>query len=421
MTTVASSYLRTKWLMRFSRRGLKQHRGELWRRFASVMATTPALRDYVGAPLDALPIITPADIRADYGRWNSLGLSHDELHAAALDNEAGGTGEVLPGVTCGYSTGTSGQRGLFVASQRERADYIGQSLARLLPLRALLSRQRIALVLRAGNDLYADVSKSSPISFAHFALTVADDALMARLMTFRPSILIAPAHKLVVLARGVSRDQFNVPTLKHCFYGSEAMGAREAAAVSRALGVRPYPIYQATEGFLAGACQFGSLHLNDHSLLIEKHPIAGTNSWQPVVTDLRRTSQPIVRVALDDVLEDMDNGPCACGFVGRTIAPVMGRVSDIWRFGDLALTPSQITQAMESCVSPLDDWHVTASPNCVTISLPADWTSAQKDHVAAAFSSKLSIPVPVKTSAEPPPLPRPKRQRIVWQERQSDG
>jgi putative adenylate-forming enzyme len=420
MSAMVSSYIRTRLLMGASAAGLAGHRGKLWRRLAPVLAATPALKAYAGASLDEVPIVTPADIRADYGRWNSLGLSQDQLHAAAHNNETGGSGAVLPGVTCGYSTGTSGQRGIFIASAKERGDYIGQSLARLLPMRALLSRQRIALALRANNALYTDVGKSSRIKFAHFPLTLDDDALIAQLAAFQPTILIAPTHKLVTLARAAIAQHVDPSALQQCFYGSEPMGAQECAAISAALGVRPKPIYQATEGFLAGACRFNALHLNDHSLIIEKHPIAGTNCWQPIVTDLRRTSQPIVRVLLDDVLEDSDHGDCPCGYKGRIIAPIMGRVADIWRFDHAVFTPDQISQAMEACVSPLDDWQLIGSRAGVMMALPAPWHHEQKGQVAAAFKRLLALPVDVIISADPPAPPNPKRQRIRWQGGQAD-
>jgi putative adenylate-forming enzyme len=420
MNTAVSSYLRTRLAMSASAQGLARHRAKLWHQMAPVLTATPALTSYAGASLDEIPIVTPADLRADYGLWNSLGLSHGQLHAAAHNNEAGGSGAVLPGVTCGYSTGTSGQRGIFVASAGERGDYIGQSLARLLPLRALLSRQRIALVLRASNDLYTDVRKNSRTEFAHFPLTLDDAALLAQVAAFRPTILIAPPHKLVTLARAAIGQRFDPTSLTHCFYGSEPMGAAECAAISAALGVRPKPIYQATEGFLAGACRFNRLHLNDHSLIIEKHPIAGTNSWQPIVTDLRRTSQPIVRVLLDDVLQDCDHGPCPCGYQGRTIAPVMGRVGDIWRFGDAIVTPDQVSNAMEDCVAPLDDWQVIGTPIGVTMALPMNWSHEQKSQAAAAFKRLLALPVQVTLSPHPPTPPNPKRQRIRWQGGQGD-
>lgn len=133
------AWLDTRRRMRADPAALARHRSRLWTRLHPALARTPALVDLAGRELADFPIVTPAEIRADYGRWNSLGLTDAALREAATRAEAGGTGEVVPGVIAGFSTGTSGQRGLFVASSAERAFYIGQSLARLLPASRLLA------------------------------------------------------------------------------------------------------------------------------------------------------------------------------------------------------------------------------------------------------------------------------------------
>jgi putative adenylate-forming enzyme len=421
MNTMLASFVRTHWLMRASAQGLARHRDRLWRRLQPTLAATPALTPYVGTALEAMPISTPDEIRADYGRWNSLGLSHQRLHAAAQANEAGESGLVQGDVACGYSTGTSGTRGLFLASGNERDDYIGQSLARLLPLPALLRPQRIGLILRAGNDLYTDVGKAKRFAFKHFALALSDDALLAQVQAWQPSILIAPSHKLVLLAHAHIAGKLQLSALRHCFYGSEPMGGGERDWIGSTLGVRPDPIYQATEGFLAGACWFGRLHLNEHSLHVTKQPIAGTTAWQPIVTDLRRVSQPIVNLRLDDVLEDEVCGPCPCGYAGRTILPVMGRVSDLWRFGDCTILPRQISEAIEAHLAPGQIWQALGSPSQVTLHLPQILTPDAKAAVAHGVAAHLSLPCPVVISPEPPAAPSPKRRNILWQERANHG
>jgi hypothetical protein len=98
----------------------------------------------------------------------------------------------------------------------------------------------------------------------------------------------------------------------------------------------------------------------------------------------------------------------------------MGRVGDIWRFDHVTLTPVQISQAMEECVPPLDDWQVTGAPDGVTMALPVEWHHAQKGQIAAAFKRLLALPVDVMLSPDPPAPPNPKRQRIRWQGGQGD-
>ena len=59
-------------------------------------------------------------------------------------------------------------------------------------------------------------------------------------------------------------------------------------------GVRPDPVYRATEGFIGAACARGTLHLDDDSMVVDLEPVAGTDGFWPIVTDLRRRVQPVV-------------------------------------------------------------------------------------------------------------------------------
>ena len=60
-------------------------------------------------------------------------------------------------------------------------------------------------------------------------------------------------------------------------------------------------VYQATEGFLAASCAHGTLHLNEEFLHIEPQWI-DEQRFTPLITDFTRSTQPIVRYRLDDVL-----------------------------------------------------------------------------------------------------------------------
>ncbi len=57
----------------------------------------------------------------------------------------------------GLSSGTSGRRGLFVVSPEEQNVWSGSMLAKMLP-KSLFSGERVALFLRANNNLYESVN-----------------------------------------------------------------------------------------------------------------------------------------------------------------------------------------------------------------------------------------------------------------------
>lgn len=402
-----------KWArLTLARRGdVERRQHQLWldKTAVSVVRRTPATAHLAGHRLADFPIVTPSDIRAGFRLWNTLGLTRDAAEAAALDAEHGGSGEVAPGVVAGFSTGTSGERGVFLSSAAERARYVGQILARLLPATALLGAWKIALVLRADNRLYHEVEGAGRFQFRFFGLDQAPDARAEALAGFAPDILIAPAHVLADLARRAEAGGDPLPGLRCLFWGAEPMGAAEREWITEALGVRPDPIYQATEGFLAAACPEGVLHFNEDAMVIELEAVEGTGACRPIVTDLYRASQPIIRVRLDDLVEPLP-GRCGCGSAFRAIRPVEGRVSDLWRWPDRIVRPAQVWAAMEAALGPAAEWRATGTPGGVRLELE---TGA--DHAAAvAAIGALVGDRSVVIETGPPAADGPKRRRVRW-------
>ncbi len=343
-------------------------------------------------------------MRADYGAWNSLNMSDAELRALADAAEAG---NAVGDLSAGWSSGSGGgTRGLFVASSTERADYIGQSLARLLPARALLKRQRLALHLRANNDLYRDVQRGR-FAFAHFPLETSLEETIAALMQFDPTILIAPPHRLIAYAKVGLR----LPSLRHLFCGSEPISQAETEFLTEAFGVRPGAIYQATEGFLGAECPKGRLHLNEHAIEFELKSIPATDGFRPVITDLRRTSQPIVRLRGDDYLE-LDPKPCPCGYGGRVVRAPQGRVRDIWHLGKRVVTPPQVVGAVETILGGARDWQAEASSDTVTLRVAADCSEAMANDATMALGDLTGLPV--ELTRDFPSRLALKRRKVVW-------
>ncbi|RYY94274.1 MAG: hypothetical protein EON61_23945, partial [Alphaproteobacteria bacterium] len=391
-----------------SRERLGRRQQKLWRDFAPVIARTPALAHLTGKPLEDFPIVRPEEIRRDFEGWNTLGLSKLATEAAAAGAEAGGSGEAVAGVSAGFSTGTSGARGVFLASAGERADYLGQALARLLPWDGLLRRRRrIALCLRADSALYRDVGNAGPFEFRFFGLGTPVPELQQELAAFEPHVFVAPSHVLAALARAGTQ----VRSLERVFYGAEPMGALEREWIGTQIGVRPDPIYQATEGFLGAACAQGTLHLNEDTLIIERQPVAGTDRFRPTVTDLRRTTQPMVRVLLDDLLQARA-GPCPCGSPLASVQPVEGRVGDLWRWGDAVIAPREVEAAVSGAVGADVDWRAYGGSRQVTVEIDRAMADRAIEAVRALLLERM-IDLPV-TAAARGPMAGFKRRRVTF-------
>ena len=229
---IARAWLDTRLAMRLDADGLAARRARLWDAMRPVLERTPALRDHAGLPIRAVPVTDAATMRADVAAWNSAGITGQEAMRAAACAENGGDGVLRDGIVAGLSTGTSGRRGLFLASPKERAKYVGQSLARMLALHAPLAGARIALVLRANSDLYRDAG-TGRFTFLHVPLGLAAEDMVGRLDAFRPTVLIAPPRELSSLARVGA----TMPTLRRVFWGGEPMAALERGWIGDALGV----------------------------------------------------------------------------------------------------------------------------------------------------------------------------------------
>ncbi|WP_298702301.1 cell division protein FtsA [uncultured Brevundimonas sp.] len=387
-----------------------RRQGRLWRAMGPVVACTPAVSALAGRPLADYPVVRPEALRDGFDDWNTLGLTRSETEAAALAGETGGSGEVRPGIVAGFSSGSSGRPGLFVTSAAERAGWVGHILARLLPADTLLRPTRIALCLRADNRLYGDVERAGPIRFLFVGLDVPAPERFERLRAFAPDVLIAPTQVLADLARRTDKPW----PLHRLFYGAEPMGEAERGWITTALGARPDPIYQATEGFLGAACPLGALHLNEDVLIIEREPVPGTNRFLPIVTDLRRTTQPMIRIRLPDLLEPLA-APCPCGSPLTAVHSVEGRLDDLWRWPGAVICPREVEAAASAALGPEQDWRAVATPGGVTVEADPDRVEVARSAVATLLAAH-GVEAPA-TAGGQPKQDDIKRRRVRW----SDG
>lgn len=389
-------------------RDLQRRQEQLWPRFRPVLRRLPALAALADLPHHQLPISTPRQVRADFARWNTVDVSEAEAVNAAEAAERGLSGEVRPGLVAGFSTGTNGGgRGVFLVSAGERAAYIGHALARLLPTIALVRPLRIALCLRADSALYREVVNAGSIRFDFLGLELSTEHRLSRLNAFQPHVLIAPSHILADLARQ-PKGAVAFP-LERLLYGAEPMSEAERAWIHDRLGARPDPIYQATEGFIGAPCRFGTLHLNEDFMIVEREPVPGTTRFRPVITDLRRTSQPVVRLMLDDLLEAAP--PCPCGSPMQPVLGIEGRLADLWRY-PVPVLPRQVENVLASALGPEQDWRVTASSTSIRLEIDPARATVAEGAIAALFGDRE--PHPPIQSAPLQALGEPKRRRVRW-------
>ena len=303
------------------------------RHLAWVAARSPFHRErfagaLAGGDWRTVPTVGKAETMAHFDRANTAGVRLEDALAVALRAERDRDfAPLLPGgIAVGLSSGTSGGRGVFLASPVERDRWAGAILARVLPRGGLARRHRVAFFLRASSALYARVA-SRRVAFDYHDLLDPFDGHVARLAARPPTILVAPPSVLRLLAAEVEAGRLRIAP-ERVVSVAEVLDDVDRVAIERAFGQRLHEVYQATEGFLGATCARGTLHLNESHLVVQKAWIdRAARRFLPVVTDFSRRTQPVLRHLLDDVLVERAE-PCPCGSAFTAIERVDGRRDD---------------------------------------------------------------------------------------------
>ncbi len=297
-----------------------------------VVPRSTALQDrFAGRPVADWRQLEPIDkstMMATFTDLNTVGLTLDEAMDVALKAET--TRDFSPdigGVTVGLSSGTSGHRGLFVVPPEERAAWAGHMLARMLPHPLVWPRRdRVAFFLRANSALYESTA-SARVRFEYFDLFEDLDEQVPRLQELAPTILVAPPSTLRRLALRVLDGRIRLSPIK-VISVAEVLDPLDERFLRRTFGQTIHQVYQATEGFLGSTCAYGTLHLAEDVVAVEREMLDDRH-FRPILTDFRRSAQPIVRYRLNDVLR-LRPVPCSCGSVLQPLASIDGRDDDVF-------------------------------------------------------------------------------------------
>lgn len=287
-------------------------------------------RDHDLSAWQTLPTIDKAQMMAHFDTFTTCGVNRERALAVALQAERSRDfAPTLDGLTVGLSSGTSGHRGLFIVSAQEQAAWAGTILARAMP-RLRRGGTRVAFFLRSNSNLYERVH-SRVVQFRYFDLMLPLDQAIRDLNRYQPHIVVAPPSLLDFLADAQEQTQLQIAPERFLSV-AEVLEPQVKDRISTVFMAPVHQIYQCTEGLLAISCMEGSLHIQEDIVALQVEPVGGdTERVMPIVTDLWRTTQPIIRYRLNDVLQ-LDRQPCACGSDWRVLKAVEGRSDDVCFF-----------------------------------------------------------------------------------------
>jgi putative adenylate-forming enzyme len=289
--------------------------------------TIASLNDFA-----SLPTIDKTILMANFDGINTAGLRLAEAMDFVVQKElrCDYLGYFKDRYVLGLSSGTSGNKGLFVTDRKLTARLPGVFLARGgvsladLPL-------RILFILRVFSQGFADIN--APLIHLRYLPSMTQpreivdfyNRMNANILMAPPSLL----RQLLPLSDAIRRPPRRIITY------AEVLEPEEKARLAAAFHAAVVEIYQASEGQIASPCRCGSLHINEDlvyvELLDEKGQALpdepGRRAARMLVTNLVNTVQPLLRYEMNDILEL--GGPCPCGSHFRVISRIIGRQDDV--------------------------------------------------------------------------------------------
>lgn len=272
-----------------------------------------------------LPIINKSKFMDNFNDINTCGITYDQAIRVAEKSES--TRDFNPMIgefSVGLSTGTSGNRGLFLVNEKERAKWVAYMIDRVIGFS--FKKVKVAFFLRANNKLY-DSAKSNRLSFNFFDIYKKIESHFERLSELSPDVLIAQPSVLNLIAKAIEKGIVKISP-KKVISVAEVLTNEDKVYLESVFNVKLSEVYQCTEGFLASSCKEGFLHFNEDFLIVEKKYINKEKTrFHPIITDLMRTTQPVVRYELNDIVSEKQE--CICGNKFMAIEKIEGRSDDI--------------------------------------------------------------------------------------------
>ena len=333
----------------------------------------------------------------NFSQLNTVGVDRDEAFRVAFAAEQSRDfSPMLNGVTVGLSSGTSGNRGLFLVSNEERARHAGTILAKILP-RSILGKYRVAFFMRANSNLYT-ASQGSRIHFEFYDLLMSVDEHLARIQAQSPDLLFAPPSMLIRLAEAQVAGKISIQP--ECIFSiAETLDPLDQKRIEKAFGKKVHQIYQCTEGFLGASCSEGTLHLNEDCIQVEPEWLDEEKTkFIPIITDFTRTSQPIIRYRLNDILT-IRKTPCPCGSAMMALECIEGRSDDVLVFlaadgAKVSVFPDFIRRAVLTASDQIEEYVVRQSADGeidVFLKAPVASMPAIQTKIIAEFDSLAKL------------------------------
>lgn len=395
---------------RWPRERLLAHQARLLAELrAFAVARSPFYRslhlDRTDAPLEALPIVTKADLMEhfdDVVTDRSVRLADVEayLAGAAVDDRFQGRYRVA------VTSGTTGRRGVFLADPAEWRTILA-SYSRASDWAGLAAgvtrRLRMAVVSSTSPVHQSSIVGASVAS--RLLPTLRLDArtplpqLVTSLNRFHPDALVGYPSVLRMLADEQAAGRLAISPLG-ILSASEVLTADTRERIRRAFGVAPRNVYAATEtAAIASECRDGHLHRYEDLVIAEivdsdGRPVPpGAYGTRLLVTVLHSRTQPLIRYELSDRVQRLDG--LADDLPFALLGAIDGRTEEVLTLAGVPVHPNVFHAALEGL--PVAGWQVIERSGglCILLARPAGELPDVVGRVAAELGRVGARAVPV--------------------------
>ncbi len=277
------------------------------------------------------------------------------------------------------SSGTSGSPGIFVQDAHCMALYDALEGLRRSAVRLAQSLfdplglgERIAFVGVTDGHFasYVTVERLRRLqpwmasSVRSFSILQPQEALLAQLQDFSPTVLASYPSAAAMLGQEVAGQRLCLPALREIWTGGETLSAVALHRLEQQLGAVVRNSYGSSEFLAMGwECRAGRMHLNSDWVLLEpvdehQRPLPpGESSASVWLTHLGNTVQPLIRYDLGDHVRFVPEAcPCGCAL---PVIELQGRGDDTLRVAGVngrpvPLLPLALSTVLEERVGLFD-------------------------------------------------------------------
>ncbi len=281
-----------------------------------------------------LPSINKSIMMDNFTNLNTCNIDKDSVleYAVCKENDKDYLGYYLDKYVVGLSSGTSGNKGIFITPKEMTERLPAVFLARSgLPIR--LMPFKILFMLRVFSQGFEDIN-GFMVSLNYLSTMEPIEKIIETINEQKINILMAPPSLIRQLLPHKEKIRLK---LKRIMTYAEVLEEVEKEKFEKEFNTKVIEIYQASEGQMASACKKGHLHINEDLVYIELYDEEGKLikkdnqiGHKMIITNLVNYAQPLIRYEMNDMI--VLDTKCECGSNFRRIKKILGRRDDIIYF-----------------------------------------------------------------------------------------